>query len=80
MCHLLIRLMMQDGQCFMGCLSHAGLERPPWCRSLDYLADVPDMNSRRPLVDHQTYALEVRVSMQQPRDPNEEWGLAGTQR
>jgi hypothetical protein len=80
MCHLLIRLMAQDGQCFTGCLSYAGLERPPWCKSLDYLADAPDMISRRPLVDHHTHVLEVRVPTQQPRDPDEEWGLTGTQR
>jgi hypothetical protein len=30
MCHLLIRLMTQDGQCFTGYLSHASLECPPW--------------------------------------------------
>jgi hypothetical protein len=80
MCHLLIRLMTQDDQCFMGCLSHAGLECPSWCRSLDYLADAPDMISRRPLIDHHTYTLEVRVSTQQSRGPDEEQGLAGTQR
>jgi hypothetical protein len=79
MCHLLIRLMTQDSQCFTSCLSHAGLERRPWCRSLDYLADALDTISHRPLVDHHTYAPEVRVSMQQPRDPDEEWGLAGTE-
>jgi hypothetical protein len=62
MCHSLTRLMTQDGQCFTGRLSHAGLECPPWCRSLDYLADAADMISRRPLVNHHTYTLEVRVS------------------
>jgi hypothetical protein len=80
MCHLLIRPMTQDGQCFMGYLSHAGLERLPWCRSIDYLVDAPDTISRRPLIDHHPYAPEVRVSTQQPQDPDEEWGLAGTQR
>jgi hypothetical protein len=80
MCHLLIRLMTQDGQCFTGCHSHVGLERPPWCRSLDYLADAADMITRRPLVNHHTYMPEVRVSAQQPRGPDEERGLAGTQR
>jgi hypothetical protein len=79
MCHLLIRLMTQDDQCFTGCLSHAGLVRPPWCRGLDYLVDVPDMISRRPLVDHHMYTPEVRVSTQQPRGPDEERGLTGTQ-
>jgi hypothetical protein len=47
MCHFLIRLMTQDGQCFMGCLSHASLERPPWCRGLDQLMDVADTISHR---------------------------------
>jgi hypothetical protein len=55
MCHSLTRLMTQDGQCFMGCLSHAGLECPPWCRSLDYLANVMDTISRRPLANHHMY-------------------------
>jgi hypothetical protein len=66
--------MTQDGQCIMGCLSHASLERPPWCRSLDYLADAPDMISHRPLIDHHTHVPEVRVPTQQPQDPDEEWG------
>jgi hypothetical protein len=52
MCHSLTRLMTQDGLCFTGYHSHAGLECPPWCRSLDYLADVADTISRRPLVNH----------------------------
>jgi hypothetical protein len=69
MCHLLIRLMMQDGQCFMGCLSHTSLECPPWSRGLNYLVDAPDMISHRPLVDHHTYTPEVRLSSQQPRVP-----------
>ena len=80
MCHSLTCLMTQDGQCFMGRLSHADLDCSPWCRSLDYLVDAPDTIRRRPLVDHHMYVPEVRVSTQQPRDPDEEWGLAGTQR
>jgi hypothetical protein len=80
MCHLLTRLMMQDDQCFTSCLSHAGLKCPPWCRSLDYLADAVDTISRRPLINHHTYMLEVQVSTQQPRGLDEERGLAGTQR
>jgi hypothetical protein len=64
MCHLLIHLMTQDDQCFTGYLSHVGLERPPWYRGLDYLADAPDTICCRPLVDHHTYTPEVRVSMQ----------------
>jgi hypothetical protein len=47
---------------------------------LNYLADVPDTINCRPLVDHHTYMAEVQVSMQQPRGPDEERGLAGTQR
>jgi hypothetical protein len=78
--HLLIRLMSQDSQCFTACLSHACLERPPQCRSLDHLTNVVDTIGRRPLVDHHTYTLKVRVSTQQSRDSNEERGLAGTQR
>jgi hypothetical protein len=72
--------MMQDGQCFTGWLPHAGLKRLPWCRGLDYVAHAPDTISHRPLVDHHTYTPEVRVSTQQPRGPDEERGLAGTQR
>jgi hypothetical protein len=44
--HLLIHLMSQDSQCFTSCLSHACLERPPQCRSLDHLADVVDTIGR----------------------------------
>jgi hypothetical protein len=80
MCHSLIRLMSQDDQRFTGCLSHAGFERPPRCRSLDHLADEVDMIGHRHLVDHHTYMSKVRVSTQQPRGPDEERGLAGTQR
>jgi hypothetical protein len=80
MCHLLIRLMTQDGQCFTGCLSHAGLERLAWCWSLDYLADASDTISRGPLIDHHPYAPELRVFTWQPRDPDVECRLAGTQR
>jgi hypothetical protein len=79
-CHLLIHLMTQDGQCFTGYLSHASLERPPWCRGLDYLEDASDMISCIPHVDHHMYTLEVWVSTQQPRGPDEERGLTRTQR
>jgi hypothetical protein len=60
MCHLLICLMSQDSQRFMGCLSHAYLKCPPRCRSLDHLADVVDSISRRPLIDHQMYMPKVQ--------------------
>jgi hypothetical protein len=80
MCHLLIRLMMQDDQCFTGCLSHVGLEWPPRCRSLNYMVNAADTISRRPLKNHHSYTPEVQVSTQQPRGPDEERGLAGTQR
>jgi hypothetical protein len=79
MCHSLVHLMSQDDQCFTGCLSHAGLECPPRCRSLDHLVDAEDTIGRRPLIDHHTYMLKIRVSTQQPRGPDEERGLAGTQ-
>jgi hypothetical protein len=77
--HSLICLMSQNSQCFMGCLSHACLERPPRCRSLDHLADAVDTIGGRPLVDHHMYTPKVPVSTQQPRGSDEEWGLAGTQ-
>jgi hypothetical protein len=80
MCHSLIHLMSQDGQCFTGCLSHTSLERPPWCKSLNHLADAIDTIGHRSLVYHHTYTPKVRVSMQQPRGPDEERRLAGTQR
>jgi hypothetical protein len=80
MCHLLTCLMTQDGQCFTGCLSHAGLKCTPWCRSLNYLVDATDTISHRPRIDHHTYTPEVRVSTQQPRGPDEARGLTGTQR
>jgi hypothetical protein len=78
MCHLLIRLMSQDSQCFMGCLSQDCLECPPRCRSPDHLADAADTIDRKPLVDHHTYTPKVQVSTQQPQGSNEERGLAGT--
>jgi hypothetical protein len=79
MCHLLIRLMSQDSQRFAGYLSHACLECPPRCRSLDHLADVADTIGRRPLIDHHTYTPKMRVPTQQPQGSDEERGLAGTQ-
>jgi hypothetical protein len=44
------------------------------------MADASDMISRGPFVDHHMHVPEVRVPTQQPRDPDEEWGLTGTQR
>jgi hypothetical protein len=43
------------------------------------MADVADMIGNRPLVDHHTYTPKVRVSTKQPRGPNEERALTGTQ-
>jgi hypothetical protein len=77
--HLHIRLMSLDSQSFTGCLSHAYLECPPQCRSLDHLADAVDTIGRRPLVDHHTYTLKVQVPTLQPQGSDEERGLAGTQ-
>jgi hypothetical protein len=77
--HLLIRLMSQDSQCFMGYLSHAFLKCSPWCRSLDHFADAEDTIGRRPLIDHHTYTPKVQVFTQQPRGSDEEQGLTGTQ-
>jgi hypothetical protein len=68
--------MSQDSQRFSGCLSHACLERPPRCRSLDHFVDVADMIGHKALIDHHTYTLKVRVSMKQPQGSDEEWGLA----
>jgi hypothetical protein len=78
--HMLIRLMSQDSQRFMSYLSHACLERPPRCRSLNRLADAADTIGHRPLVDHHTYMPKVQVSTQQPWGSDEERGLARTQR
>jgi hypothetical protein len=62
--HFLIRLMSQDSQCFMDCLSHAYLKRPPLYRSLYHLVDVADTIGDRPLVDHYTNTPKVLVSTQ----------------
>jgi hypothetical protein len=44
------------------------------------LVDAADTIGRRPLVDHHSYLPKEWVSTHQPRGPNEEQGLAGTQR
>jgi hypothetical protein len=63
MLYLLIRFMSQNSQSFSCSLSHASLERPPRCGSLDHLADAMDMIGRRPLIDDHTHMAKVRVPM-----------------
>jgi hypothetical protein len=77
--HLLIRFMPWNSQSFSGCLSLASLGRPPWCRSLDHLANVVDTIGRRPLIDYHTNTPKVRVPMKKPRGSDEERGLARAQ-
>jgi hypothetical protein len=51
---------LQNSQSFLGYLSHAYLERPPRCGSLDHLVvDALNTNGRRPLIDHHMYAPKV---------------------
>jgi hypothetical protein len=79
MCHSLIHFVSQNNQRFSGYLSHAYLQCPPLCRSLDHLADVVDTISHRPLVNHHTYMPKVRVSTKQPWGSDEEQGLTTIQ-
>jgi hypothetical protein len=80
MLHLFIYFMSQNNQSFSCILSHASLERPPQCGSLDHLADAVDMISRRTLIDDHTHMQKVQVPVKQPRRAEEKWGLAISQR
>jgi hypothetical protein len=57
--HLLIRFMSLNNQCFSNYLSHACLERPHRCRSLDHLVNAADTIGHRPLIDHHIYTPKV---------------------
>jgi hypothetical protein len=59
MLHLFLCFISQKHQCFMCSLSHASLERPPRCGSLDHVADAVNMISHRPLVDDHTHRPKV---------------------
>jgi hypothetical protein len=80
MLHLFIHFMSQNSQSFLCNLSHASLERPPRCGSLDHLADATDMINCRPLVDDHTHTPKACVPMRQPRGVDKKWGLAISQR
>jgi hypothetical protein len=80
MLDLFIRFMSQNSQSFSGCLSHACLERPPRCGSLDHLVDATNTIRHRPLVNHHTYMAKVRVPTKQTQGSDEERGLAISQR
>jgi hypothetical protein len=67
-------------QSFSRSLSHASLEHPHRCGSLDHKADVANMIGRGPLIDDHTHTSKVRVPMKQPRDTDEKWGLSIPQR
>jgi hypothetical protein len=77
--HLSLYFMSQKRQSFLCSLSHASLERSPWCGSLDHMADAVNMIGRRPLIDDHTNMPNVRVPAKQPRDTDEKWGLAISQ-
>jgi hypothetical protein len=80
MLHLFLRFMSQKHQSFSHSLSHASLECPPRCGSLDHVADAVNMISCRPLIDDHTHTPKVRVPTKQPWDTNEKWRLAIPQR
>jgi hypothetical protein len=80
MLHLFIRFMSQNSQSFSCNLSHAFLERPPRCGSLDHLVNAADMIGHRPPIDDHTHMPKVQVPMKQPRGADEKWGLAISQR
>jgi hypothetical protein len=78
--HSFTRFMLQNGQSFSCCLSHASLERPPQRRCLDHLANEANTIDRMPLIDHHTYTPMVWVLTKQPQGSNEERGLAISKR
>jgi hypothetical protein len=80
MLYLFLRFISQQRQSFSCSLSHASLEHPPRCGSLDHVADAANMIGRRPLVDDHTHTPKVRVPAKQPQDTDEKWGLAISQR
>jgi hypothetical protein len=77
---LFLRFMSQKHQSFSCSLSHASLEHPPRCGSLDHVADAANMIGRRPLVDNHMHMPKVRVPAKQPWDADENWGLPISQR
>jgi hypothetical protein len=80
MLHLIILFMSQNDQSFSRSISHASLERPPWCGSLDHLVDAVNMIDHRPLVDDHMHIPQVQVPTKQPQGADEVWGLTKTQR
>jgi hypothetical protein len=46
---------------FLCILSHASLECPPRCGSLDHVADAVNMIGHRPLIDDHTHTPNVQV-------------------
>jgi hypothetical protein len=80
MLHLIILLVIRDGQSFSCSISHTSLKCPPWCGSLDHLVDTVDTINRGLLVYDHTYVPKIRVPSKQPRGSDEERGLAISQR
>jgi hypothetical protein len=67
--------MSYQHQSFSCGLSHASLERPPQCGSLDHVTDAVNMIGRWPLIDDHMHTPEVRAPMKQPQDTDEKQGL-----
>jgi hypothetical protein len=74
--HLFLRFMSKQCQSFSCGLSHASLERPPRCGSLDHMMDAANMISHWPLIDGHMHTPKVQVLAKQPRDTDEKRGLA----
>jgi hypothetical protein len=49
--HLFLRFRSQQHQSFSWSISHASLERPPWCGSLDHVTDAANTIGHWPLID-----------------------------
>jgi hypothetical protein len=79
MLHLFLCFMSKKRQGFLCSLSHASLERPTRCGSLDHVADAVNMIGRRSLLDDYTNAPKVQIPEKQPQGANEKWGLAISQ-
>jgi hypothetical protein len=59
MLHSFTRFKSQNSQSFSDCLSHACLECPPRCGSLDHLMDAVDMINHMPFVDDNMHTPKV---------------------